>query len=213
MKQVLLVDDLPDALAMLEAAVLLAFPAAYCQHARTLADAHAACAATTFDLALIDLGLPDGLGTTLIAALANRQPDCQVIVATIHAGDEHLFPALQAGAQGYLLKDESTALLARQLQGIAGGQPPLSPAVARRLLQHFQQPLTTPDRAGAINALSAREREVLVLLARGIQLAGIAATLGISRHTVGDHVKNIYRKLNISSRAEAALRAHGMGLV
>lgn len=212
MNTVLLVDDLNAALDMLEAAVLLAFPQARCRRARSVADARMAADAGQFDLALVDLSLPDGNGGEVIALLAAAQPECKVIVATIHADDDHLFAALQAGAQGYLLKEEATPWLARQLEGIANGQPPLSPAIARRLLHHFQKPLTAQPRRDTTE-LSTREREVLMLLARGTQIAAIATTLGISRHTVGDHVKNIYRKLNISSRAEAALHARGLGLV
>ena len=134
-----------------------------------------------------------------------------MVVASIHDDDEHLFQALQAGAQGYLLKDHPTAWLAQQLQGIARGQPPLSPAIARRLLRHFHAaPAAQPH---AACDLSARERDVLGLLAQGVRIADIGIALGISRHTVGDHVKNIYRKLNIGSRAEAALQARDLGLI
>ena len=139
-----------------------------------------------------------------------------MVVASIHDDDDHLFQALQAGAQGYLLKDHPTAWLALQLRGIAQGQPPLSPAIARRLLRHFQAPPPTPAQspaAPAVTDLSARERDVLGLLAQGVRIADIGIALGISRHTVGDHVKNIYRKLNISSRAEAALQARHLGLI
>lgn len=139
------------------------------------------------------------------------RPACAVVVASIFDDDDNLFQALQAGAQGYLLKDQSTDWLARQLQGMAEGQLPLSPAVARRLLRHFRQP---PAATGDdLAELSPREREVLGLLAQGVHIADIGKALAISRHTVGDHVKSIYRKLNISSRAEAALRARSMGLI
>ena len=132
-------------------------------------------------------------------------------MATIFDDDEHLFPALRAGAHGYLLKDETPELLIQQLQRISAGHPPLSPSVARRMLTHFRliQETVKMD----TTALTPRERQVLVQLAQGIGISSIAHDLSISRHTVGDHVKNIYRKLNISSRAEAALRAQNMGLV
>jgi len=211
MNSVLLVDDLPEALAILQNAVLGAFPQAHCERASSVGEARLALSAERFDLALVDLGLPDGSGLEVITFLSERQPDCAVVVASIYDDDEHLFQALQAGAQGYLLKDHPVDWLTRQLRGIVDGQPPLSPAIARKLLRHFQAP---PDvnPIGAIE-LSAREREVLGLLAQGIRIADIAAELNISRHTVGDHVKNIYRKLNIGSRAEAALHARSLGLV
>ena len=211
MNQVLLVDDLPEALAMLEAAVRQAFPAAQCHRAHGVRQAQSLIDQRPFDLALVDLGLTDGRGVEVITRLSQVQPACAVVVASIFDDDDNLFQALQAGAQGYLLKDQSTDWLARQLRGMAQGQLPLSPAVARRLLRHFRQPAAAPGNEWA--ELSPREREVLGLLAQGVHIADIGIALAISRHTAGDHVKSIYRKLNISSRAEAALRARSMGLI
>ncbi len=212
MNHVFLVDDLTDALAMMQDAIRAAFGPVPCTVARSVAEAIATLdQGLTFDLALVDLALGDGSGLQLIEHLTRRQPECAVVVASIHDDDEHLFQALQAGAQGYLLKDHPTAWLAQQLQGIARGQPPLSPAIARRLLRHFHAaPAAQPH---AACDLSARERDVLGLLAQGVRIADIGIALGISRHTVGDHVKNIYRKLNIGSRAEAALQARDLGLI
>ncbi len=209
MNRILLVDDLPDALAMVQEAVVVAFPQARCTSAHGVREAEALVAGESFDLALVDLTLGDGSGIAVIESLARQQPRCVVVVSTIHDDDDSLFQALQAGAQGYLLKDHPTSWLVNQLRGIAQGQPPLSPAIARRLLRHFQRPAPPP----MASELSAREREVLGLLAQGVRIAEIGEALDISRHTVGDHVKNIYRKLNIRSRAEAALLARGMGLV
>ncbi|MBY0409422.1 MAG: response regulator transcription factor, partial [Burkholderiaceae bacterium] len=200
MKHILVVDDLADALAMLQDAIQVAFGDVPCTLARSVREALGLIdSGRPFDLALIDLALGDGSGLELITRLALRQPHCAVVVASIHDDDDHLFQALQAGAQGYLLKDHPTPWLALQLQGIAQGQPPLSPAIARRLLRHFQPPLPMPAPTSPYTAtdLSARERDVLGLLAQGVRIADIGIALGISRHTVGDHVKNIYRKLNI----------------
>ena len=122
---------------------------------------------------------------------------------------------LQTGAQGYLLKDHPIPWLATQLQGIAQGQPPLSPAIARRLLRHFQAPRAPQAQAQvpAQEGLSQREREVLGLLAQGVRIADIGQALGISRHTVSGYLKDIYRKLSVGTRAEAALEAARRGLV
>lgn len=209
MHWVLVLDDLPEALAMMKQAVGQAFPRARSVAVSSLREAREAIREQAFDLALIDLGLGDGHGQALISQLSQSQPACAVVVATIYDDDDNLFQALQAGAQGYLLKDQSTSWLVHQLQGIAEGRPPLSPAIARRLLKHFQAPFAAPVPQPL---LTARERDVLGLLAQGVNIADIGAALGISRHTVGDHVKNLYRKLNISSRAEAALHARGLGL-
>lgn len=206
--RVLIVEDIPEAQALLQAAVEQAFPQAACHHAADVASARALLAATAPELALVDLHLPDGSGIAVIEALLERHPGCVAVVATIFDDDAHLFPALQAGAQGYLLKDQETATLAAQLRGIGAGQPPLSPAIARRLLGYFQAP-----RAAAGEGLTVRETETLRHLARGIRVAGIARAMGISHHTAAGYVKSIYRKLSISSRAEAALSASRLGLL
>lgn len=208
MVDLLLVDDLPEALAMLQAVARTAFPDASCALAGNVSQAKELLDRRLFRIALIDLGLPDGDGLEIIQHIQQYQPDCAAVVATIFDDDEHLFKALQVGAQGYLLKDHPPEWLAQQLQNIFEGQPPLSPAIARRLLRHFQR----PPSAGPIE-LTARERAVLGLLAQGIRIVDIGNELNISRHTAGDHVKNIYRKLKINSRAEAALHAKGLGLI
>lgn len=220
MKNALVLEDLPESQAMLRALLETTFEG-ICVHCEaTVAGAMEWLNHTPFALALIDLALPDGDGLTVIQALSDKAPDCVIVVATIFEDDAHLFPALRAGAQGYLLKDEAPERLAAQLQGIVKGQPPLSPSIARRLLRHFREsaalPPDSPEPAETHwqgTGLTLRERDVLQELSRGVTIAKIAECLGISRHTVGDHVKNIYRKLNISSRAQAALQARQLGLL
>jgi len=165
-----------------------------------------------FDLALIDLGLPDGTGVDVVTALREAQPEAQSVVVTIHDDDDHLFPALQAGAFGYLLKEQSRDQLAEQLHRISQGEPPLSPSIARRVIQYFaaQAKPAAPLMPGV--TLTERENEVLLRVAKGFTLPEIGVQLGLSRHTIADYVKQIYRKLNVSSRAEAALEAQRLGL-
>ncbi len=214
MKVVLILDDMPESQEMLREVAQKAFPGICSCCVADVAGALTMLRQFQFDLALIDLSLPDGNGTTVIEAMATRFPDCVIVVATIFDDDEHLFPALRAGAHGYLLKDQAPEQMVKQLRGITEGHPPLSPSVARRLLDHFRVEHESPEDVAAEDILlTPREREVLVQLTRGISIADIGEVMSISRHTVSDHVKNIYRKLNISSRAEAALRAKGMGLV
>ena len=170
-----------------------------------------------FDLALVDLGLPDGSGLQVLSALREAQPQTVSVVVTIHDDDEHLFPALQAGAFGYLLKEQPQDLLVAQLLRITQGEPPLSPAIARRVLAYFSQAQQRrQQQVKALEdqiALSERENDVLLRVSKGFTLIEIAKQLNLSRHTVADYVKQIYRKLGVSSRAEAALEAVRRGIV
>jgi two-component system nitrate/nitrite response regulator NarL len=187
-----------------------------------------------FKLILVDLELPDGNGMELLAELG--QYPATKIVTTLYSDDDHLFPALQCGADGYLLKEDRFEVLVEELQKIVRGQPPLSPAIARRLLTHFrhgggegqgQAPDSgfmnttgfTTSRPVAIETqpdherLTPRETEVLTYLSKGFTIKEIASLMGIKWFTVNDHIKSIYKKLNVSSRAEAAVLASKQGLV
>lgn len=207
MQHALIVEDLPDTQEWLRRLVTLAFPDARCSLAGSVEAALAATRDGGFDLALVDLGLPDGDGTRVIEVLSALAPPPVIVVATIYDDDRHLFPALQAGAQGYLLKDQPMAQLATNLRGILDGNPPLSPAIARRLLGFFNQP------APGGETLTSREREALGYLAKGMKVAEMAEAMGITRHTASDYVKSVYRKLKVSSRAQATLHAVRMGLI
>lgn len=188
-----------------------------------------------FKLILIDLELPDGNGMELLAELSHYP--ATKIVTTLYSDDDHLFPTLQRGADGYLLKEDRFEVLVEELQKIVRGQPPLSPAIARRLLSHFRQgpaayaPVTDPgaftttpgafttskpvpiERPPETERLTPRESEVLTYLSKGFTIKEIAGLMGIKWFTVNDHIKSIYRKLNVSSRAEAAVLATKQGLV
>ena len=187
-----------------------------------------------FKLILVDLELPDGNGMELLNELT--QYPATKIVTTLYSDDDHLFPALQCGADGYLLKEDRFEVLVEELQKIVRGQPPLSPAIARRLLTHFRQGQGGSGRAMesgfsmpadfvTISApvpiekvpdherLTPRETEVLTYLSKGFTIKEIASLMGIKWFTVNDHIKSIYRKLNVSSRAEAAVLATKQGLV
>ena len=208
----LLLEDLPDVASWLASLLRDRFPGVEVAHASTIAEGlRLLDSGFVADLALVDLGLPDGNGTTLIQALAQRQPGCTIVVTTLFGDDAHVFPALRAGAHGYLLKDQPEEKLAAALDGILRGEAPLSPAIAQRLLRVFNAP-PEPAHHDA-EQLTAREREVLVLVSKGCRLPELAERLQISRHTVSDHLKHIYRKLKVNSRAEATLEAARMGLV
>ncbi len=204
----LIVDDHADAREWVEHALLRAFPGIQIATAHDLASARKAISSSAPDVAVIDLGLPDGSGLSLITELQVAHPDTYKIVSTVFGDDRHLFEALRAGAQGYVLKDESRQALCGMLQGILKGEPPLSPSIARRVLKHFLAPPSDP----AMD-LTARERDVLTLLAKGCTVRQAAELLEIAPNTVSGYVKAIYRKLNISNRAEATLAASRHGLV
>ncbi len=187
-----------------------------------------------FKLILVDLELPDGNGMELLVELVHYP--ATKIVTTLYSDDDHLFPALQCGADGYLLKEDRFEVLVEELQKIVRGQPPLSPAIARRLLTHFRhgagRDAQAPDSGfGALGMpsssrpmpldkplpdherLTPRENEVLTYLSKGFTIKEIASLMGIKWFTVNDHIKSIYKKLNVSSRAEAAVLASKQGLV
>ncbi|MDO9226845.1 MAG: response regulator transcription factor [Pseudomonadota bacterium] len=207
MKTCLLLEDVPEASDWLARAVAASFPGIEVATTASLAEARAWIGGHPApDIALVDLGLPDGNGVDFIAELNQRAPQCVCVVASIFDDNQHIFPALRAGAQGYLLKDQGQEAITELLQGIIAGRPPLSPAVARKLLNHFH---VIPEPA---TNLTERETEVLRLIARGLTTAEVARLLNISVNTVPSYVKEIYRKLNVSSRAEAALTARNMGL-
>ncbi len=172
-------------------------------------------AATKRHIALVDIGLPDGSGIDIVRQLAKYPAAVTPIVTTIYDDDQHLFDAIAAGAQGYLLKDQHPDTLIQYLHRIDKGEPPLSPSIARRMLQHFAQPrpamAMSPDSED--ETLTPRETDVLRLLGRGLRVSEAARVLGLTPHTVAGYVKNVYRKLNISSRAEAAVEAVRRGLV
>jgi DNA-binding NarL/FixJ family response regulator len=227
----LVVEDHAETRTWLVEALETAFPGERAVAVETLYDAAMVLDEATparlqrLHLALIDLGLPDGSGMELIGRLAEQMPHVLPVVATVHDDDEHLFGAIAAGAQGYLLKHDDTPALVQRLRRIDDGEPPLSPSIARRIVEHFRQrppqsvveppkpTVQAPAPSQEMIALTAREAEVLALLGRGSRVAEAANRLGLTEQTVATYVKLIYRKLRISSRAEAALAAAQRGLV
>ena len=209
----LIVEDHVQAQTWLSEAVQAACPNSTCDVADSIDAARTLLSTNSFDLVLLDINLPDGNGLDLIGELV--QAGMLVVISSVYEDDEHLFTALQRGATGYVLKDLAQEDLVRLLQQvISDGSPPLSPKIAQRVLSYFRS--TTTDTTTAPEQppkLTPREEDVLTLLAKGYTIANAASLLGISPNTVDGYAKAIYRKLNISSRAEAALEAARFGLV
>ena len=180
--------------------------AANCAEARVLFAEHRPQAV------LIDLGLPDGSGATLIQELSALAPETLFMVITVFGDEAHVVEAIKAGASSYLLKDASALKVARAIHEMLAGGSPISPGVARYLLQRLQTPVE-PKRAEPSAQLSSRERDVLGLVAKGYAYQEIGDALDVSVNTVGSHVKQIYRKLAVSSRGEAVYEAVQQGLI
>ena len=209
MERVLIVEDVAETRRWLEEIVRVAFPDCHIHGAASVGDALADVQGGDFDLALIDLGLPDGSGLQVLRWLRENRPGTICVITTVVGDDAHIVAALSAGAQGYLLKEQPAELLSRQLTQLAEGVPALSPSIARRIMEHFRM---TGPAAGCDGDLSEREKQTLALIARGFRNSDAAETLGIAESTVASHIKAIYRKLGISSRAEASWHATRLGL-
>ncbi len=228
-ERALIVEDLDEPRAWLAQILPQAMPSVQrVDAAATLAQARTCMRGHAYGLALVDWGLPDGTSEELIAELVAAREGAVVIVATIYDDDTHVFPALRAGASGYILKSQPDAVVIAQLQRIDRGEPALSPSIAVRLLSHFralpaQTTASLPElssSAPSVHAaevplikLTEREADVLRLIAKGYRSPEVAPLLGLTPSTVSSYVRDIYRKLGISSRAEAAMEAVRRGLV
>ena len=160
------------------------------------------------DVVLMDLVMPGGGGVEAIRALRKARPEARVLVLTSFLDDDKVFPAVRAGAAGYLLKDVEPPELVRAIRTVDDGEALLHPAVAARLMEEFSE----TERPAAEEALTAREREVLELIARGLPNKLIARDLEIAEKTVKTHVSSILSKLGLTDRTQAALYAVRHGL-
>ncbi|MBM0276312.1 response regulator transcription factor [Micromonospora sp. STR1s_6] len=160
------------------------------------------------DIVLTDLRMPDPSGGTLIRLLLERRPALRILVLTTHDTDSDVLPAVEAGAIGYLLKDAPREELFRAVRAAARGQTVLSPSVAALLLSRVR-----PGQRLTETKLSAREREVLALIAQGRTNREAAAALFISEATVKTHLQHIYAKLEAPDRASAVSAAHRRGIL
>lgn len=207
----------------------LAFSAQNVKDAKALALTH------TAQVYLVDLGLPDADGREFIRWIAANQPGASSMVVTVFGDDEHIVSSFAAGAVGYLLKDAPPAEIAQRIAELVAGGSPISPSVARRMLQRFKSDqgfadsVSAPLMAGPMSGpaphakaarapcdephLSERENEVLRLIEKGLTYDEIAQALGITWHTVTGYLRRVYKKLEVNSRGEAVFEARQRGLL
>ncbi|GAA4935023.1 response regulator [Actinoplanes utahensis] len=160
------------------------------------------------DVILTDLRMPEPSGGTLIRLLLERVPDTRILVLTTHDTDSDVLPAIEAGAIGYLIKDAPREDLFRAVRAAARGETVLSPSVAALLLARVRPQWSAPRAL-----LSAREHEVLTLIAEGRTNREAAAALFLSEATVKTHLLHIYAKLEVPDRASAVAAAHRRGIL
>lgn len=212
----LILEDIVDVNAWIKQMLLETFEGIRIQQAYSLDEAKHLLMSQHYDLALIDLSLPDGKGIEVIDWLVQYSAETISVVVTIFEDDQYLFEAISHGAKGYLLKDLEPIVFKKHLENLIAGLYAFSPNMTQKLLNYVKtQEQLNQKKQQLIEslALTNREKQVLIHIAKGQQVSEIAYELGLSSHTVSGYVKEIYRKLQISSRAEAALLAKQYGLI
>ncbi|MDP3357593.1 MAG: response regulator transcription factor [Polaromonas sp.] len=185
-------------------------------------------ASRSIDILLTDLALPDGNGLDLIRLAGRVQPACEALVISMFGDEDSVLSSVEAGALGYIHKDFTPDNIALTILEMKAGASPISPMIARRVLAKYQamhlverdaapasgaSSRPPPPAAGGRALLSAREQEVLELIARGFSYGEISRLKAVSVHTIQSHIKNLYAKLAVHSRSEAVYEATRMGLL
>jgi DNA-binding NarL/FixJ family response regulator len=155
------------------------------------------------DVVLMDVHLPGMSGITCVARLRSLLPKLQILMLTRFEESDTIFQALRAGASGYLVKNIPPTELVQAIEQVHAGGAPMSMQIARKVISHFQ---AIPAASDGLESLTQKEQEVLHLLAKGRLQKNIAVTLGISVNTLRSHLRSIYEKLHVHSRAEATLK-------
>ena len=223
--RVVVVEDDPDTRQFLDSCVKDQTQFALAGSFSSLQPARAWFTQHEADLLLVDLGLPDGSGLQLMREVQQRWPQCDMLVVSMFGDEENVVASIEAGAVGYVHKDDEAADIAQTLLAVKQGASPISPMIARHLLRRMQPRATAqPDPAVALDvevslgsdpavSLTKREQEVLEYIARGFSYAEIARLQGITVHTVQTYIKKLYGKLAVHSRSEAVYEANRLGLL
>ncbi len=215
--RVLIVDDEEPVRRRLQRVAARVHPVLECTMAGTLVQARALMGRQSFDLVLLDVGLPDGNGLTLLPWMQVHAPQMEAVIVSSLGDDATVLRAIRAGAIGYLLKNGDDMELELSLRSMQRGGAPIDPVIARRILVLMAAPpgaTIAPQTVGTNGGgLSEREMDVLRLVAQGHSNREIAESLDLSINTVECHAKNIYRKLAVRSRGAAVHSARTMGLL
>lgn len=224
---VYVVEDDPRARSFFEASVRRSARLQWLGSAGTVAEAVAWMQRTTEppDVLLVDLGLPDGSGLDVIRAAVARFTECDPLVVSVFGDEDNVLSSIEAGAVGYIQKDAAPEDIAQTIVEMKGGASPISPMIARRVLEKYRllhlgvqaterrDTALAPADAAVRQLLSGREQEVLTLVARGFSYGEIARLKDLSVHTVQTHIKNLYGKLAVHSKNEAVFEATRLGLL
>ncbi len=211
MVSVLVVEDEPRTRDRL-AAIIVAHPdLQLLAQAGSLREARLALEIGSPQVLLLDLGLPDGSGLSLLEELRAEGRDVGVLVISVLGDESSVLRAIERGAGGYLLKDAADAEVVAAINQLLAGGAPLSPSIAVHLMRRLQVP---PRGAAAADfGLNARELELLKLIAKGLSYEEVAQLMGLRYNTITSYAKELYRKLQVHSRAEAVFEAQQLGLV
>ncbi|MCO8073171.1 response regulator transcription factor [Acinetobacter lwoffii] len=186
--------------------------------ANTVKEAYSIIQQQPIALALVDLGLPDGNGISIIEKIREQDAQALILVVSAWSTQDSLFRAIQAGATGYVLKERDDVEVALAIRSILRGGAPIDPFVAREILKQISIPTISgtveQNRPAADQeTLTQREQEILSLVAQGLSNREIAEQLCVSRYTVESHIKHIYRKLSVSKRTKAVSTARHLGIL
>jgi DNA-binding NarL/FixJ family response regulator len=221
-RAILAVDDEPPMLARLGRIVSSFNGSQTALHsAGNVVEAKALASSKTLDMALVDLGLPDGNGIELVRWLRAREAQLPILVISMWSTEEMILGALRAGASGYVLKERNDVEIGLSLKNVMAGGAPIDPFIARRILGLIGEPPVADAAAGGglevdeplSETISKREREILALVASGLSNREIAEQLHRSYWTICTHIRNIYQKLAVNTRVQAVHAARLRGWV